>query len=347
MDRGSPVPIDIRTKDRTPVTSSRPDEKRGRELGEPRDDAVGSPEEPTMRSYSRHAPRADVPSPAQRPLRACGTPYRGGNIFWLWLVADMLGYASPFWMTYRQAAQLGGQVRKGEKSTIAIFYKAYGKRVEDADTGEQSTEARRVLRSYHVFNVDQIDGLPERFIVKSEPAPRPVDADRLAQITDFFDKISAVTHHGGTQAFYSPAGDFIQLPPPEAFVDADRYGATRAHECCHWSGASHRLNREFGKRFGDDKYAAEELVAELASAIVGSEIGLPVDHLDDHASYIAHWLRILKSDPKALLTIAAKADEAANYLLHKAGRGPNPLEETEIEIGDNDDDVRADRLVAA
>jgi antirestriction protein ArdC len=231
----------------------------------------------------------------------------------------MLGYASPYWMTYRQAAQLGGQVRKGEKASIAIFYKAYGKKVEDATTGEQTTEARRVLRSYHVFNADQVDNLPPRFHVSPEPAASPVDNDRLAEMTRFFEKIPAITNHGGAQAYYSPAGDFIQLPPPEAFVDADRYGATRAHECCHWTGASHRLDRDFGKRFGDEKYAAEELVAELASAILGSEIGRPVDHLDDHASYIASWLSILKADPKALLTIAAKADEAATFLLQLAG----------------------------
>ena len=101
--------------------------------------------------------------PVSRPLRACGIPYRGMNVFWLWMVADMCGYASPFWMTYNQASKLGGQVRKGEKSTIAIFYKSYTKEVEAPDTGETTDEARRVLKSYPVFNADQVEGLPERF----------------------------------------------------------------------------------------------------------------------------------------------------------------------------------------
>lgn len=311
----------------------------------------------------RFAPRADIPSPAsiitdaiiarleagtrpwrkpwagsgpQRPLRYCGTPYRGGNIFWLWLVADMLGYSSPYWMTYRQSRLLGGQVRKGEKSTIAIFYKSYGKEVADPDTGEETTQTRRVLKSYPIFNADQIDGLPDRFHPTPAATPKPIDADRLAEITAFFERIPATTRHGGDEAFYDPVGDYIQLPPPDAFIDADHYGATRAHECVHWSGGERRLNRAFGDRFGDEKYAAEELVAELASAILGSELGLPVDHLDDHASYIAHWLRILKADPKALLSIASKADEAAHYLLSLGGRDPLPDEEDDFETGAND-----------
>ena len=327
-----------------------------------------------MRPFERKAPRTDLVSPAQiitdaiiarleagtrpwkkpwtgvaaqRPLRSCGTPYKGGNIFWLWLVADMLGYTSPYWMTYRQSQLLGGQVRKGEKSTIAIFYKAYGKQIEDGETGEPTTETRRVLRSYAVFNADQVDGLPERFHPKAEAITQPADPDRLAELIAFFDRIPAVTHHGGTQAFYSPSGDYIQMPAPDCFADADRYGAVRAHECAHWTGAEHRLDREFGRRFGDDKYAAEELVAELASAILGAELNLPVDHLDDHASYIAGWLRILKADPRALLTIASKADEAATYLLGLSGRTPTPSDETEVEIGANDETATGDGLLVA
>jgi len=317
-----------------------------------------------MRRFKSRAPRPDLPSPAQvitdaiiarleagtrpwrkpwtgtapqRPLRSCGTPYRGGNIFWLWLVADMLGYGSPYWMTYAQAAALGGQVRKGEKATIAIFYKTYAKRSHDEATGEEVTENRRVLRSYHVFNADQVEGLPARFHLHPPYAERPIEADRLAEITAFFDMIPATTRHGGDHAYYSPIGDYIQLPPPEAFTDAERYGATRAHECSHWSGGEKRLNREFGKRFGDDAYAAEELVAELSSAILGSELGLPVEHLDSHASYIAGWLRILKADSRALLAIASKADAAATYLLGLAGRHPTHDIEEPVETGANDD----------
>lgn len=303
-----------------------------------------------MSRYDRTAPRHDLPSPAQtitdaiiarleagvrpwkkpwtgapplRPLRVCGTPYRGINVFWLWLMADMLGYASPFWMTYNQAQALGGQVRRGERSTVAVFYKAYGKQVADEATGESRDETRRVLRQYAVFNAGQIDGLPDRF---HPVAPTRTfggdDRERLAEIDSFFTPLGADVRHGGDRAYYARVGDFIQLPDPAAFDTVDLYGATKAHEYIHWSGAEHRLGRTFGERFGDNAYAAEELVAELGSAILGAELGLPVDHLDEHAAYLGHWLGMLRADPKALLTIASKADEAATYILTAGGRPP-------------------------
>lgn len=303
-----------------------------------------------MSRYDRTVPRQDLPSPAHtitdaiiakleagvrpwkkpwtgapplRPLRACGTPYRGINVFWLWLMADMLGHASPFWMTYNQAQALGGQVRRGERSTIAVFYKAYGKQVEDEATGESRDETRRVLRQYAVFNASQIDGLPDRF----HPAPQTrvltgSDHERLAEIGRFFTPVGADVRHGGDSAFYARVGDFIQMPEPTRFETVELYGATKAHEYVHWTGSDSRLGRNFGARFGDEAYAAEELVAELGSAILGAELGLPVDHLDDHAAYLGHWLGILRADPKALLTIASKADEAATYILIAGGRPP-------------------------
>ncbi len=311
------------------------------------------------RTTKRNAVRADIPSPAQiitdaiiarleagtrpwkkswagiapsRPLRACGTPYKGGNIFWLWLVADMMGFASPYWMTYRQSSELGGQVRRGEKSTIAIFYKSYGKTTTDA-TGVERDEKRMVLRSYPVFNCSQIDGLPERYYPAPLTKPNGDSNEaHVAEVMKFFEAVPADTRHGGDAAYYSRATDHIQLPPVDAFIDFNTYSATRTHELAHWSGNAKRLDREFGKRFGDDAYAVEELTAELTSAIIGSELALPVDHLDDHASYLAHWLRVLKADNRAILTVASKADQAATYLMTLAGRRPDPADEQEEEI---------------
>ncbi len=242
-----------------------------------------------MSRYDRAAPRHDLPSPAQtitdaviarleagvrpwkkpwtgapplRPLRACGTPYRGINVFWLWLMADMLGYTSPFWMTYNQCQALGGQVRRGERSTIAVFYKAYGKQVEDEATGESRDETRRVLRQYAVFNADQIDGLPDRFHPVAQLRPLDgSDLERLAAIDRVFAPLGADVRHGGDSAFYARADDYIQLPEPAAFDTVEFYGATKAHEYVHWTGADARLGRTFGERFGDNAYAAEELVA--------------------------------------------------------------------------------------
>ena len=254
-----------------------------------------------------------------RPLRACGRPYRGMNVFWLWMVADMCGYSSPFWMTYNQAQKLRAQVRKGEKSTIAVFYKSYTREVEAAETGESSEEVRRVLKAYPVFNADQVDGLPERFhpaamLELLEPEGREQELDA------FFAAMPAELRHQGDEAYYEPVADRITMPPAQLFSGFDHYYATLAHELSHWTGHASRLDRDLRNRFGSEAYAAEELIAELSSAMLGAELGLPVAHLDNHASYIDHWLKLLRDDDRAILTAAAKAEEASSLLLKLGGR---------------------------
>jgi antirestriction protein ArdC len=189
-----------------------------------------------------------------------GIPYKGMNVFWLWMVADMCGYASPFWMTYAQAKALGAQVRKGEKSTIAIFYKSYTKAVEAPDTGETTDEARRVLKAYAVFNADQVEGLPERF----HPAAtlEPVEPQGREEALDaFFAAIPATIRYQGEEAYYEPNADRITMPPAHLFASFDRLYATLGHEASHWSGHSSRLDRKLANRFGSAAYAAEELIA--------------------------------------------------------------------------------------
>ena len=172
--------------------------------------------------------------PVSRPLRACGIPYRGMNVFWLWMVADMCGYASPYWMTYNQAKDLGAQVRRHEKSTIAIFYKSYTKEVEAPDTGESSDEARRVLKAYPVFNADQVEGLPERFhpaasLELVEPEGREAELDA------FFASIPVSLRHQGSEAYYEPTPDRVTMPPTQLFAGFDHYYATLAHELSHYA----------------------------------------------------------------------------------------------------------------
>jgi antirestriction protein ArdC len=253
-----------------------------------------------------------------RPLRACGTPYQGINVLWLWMAAEAAGHSSPFWMTYRQSQLLGGQVRKGERGTVAIFYRAY--QTEEADDGDEAADrrTRRVLKSFTVFNACQIDGLPSRFFPEPQPLPPPTERDHA--LDGFFAAVPARIRHSGDEAFYSPVMDQITMPEPGLFRDLDHYLATLAHELSHWTGHDSRLARQMGGRFGSEAYAMEELVAELSSAILGAELGLPVDHLDDHASYLASWLKVLKGDSRAILTVAAKAEEAASLLL-RLGRG--------------------------
>ena len=210
-------------------------------------------------------------------------------------------------------------MRKGEKSTIAIFYKSYSKEVDANEAGEVCEESRRVLRAYAVFNADQIEGLPERYhpsqdLVLVEPEGRKADLDA------FFGQIPAALRHSGSAAYYEPVADRINMPPAELFTGFDHYYATLAHELSHWTGHGSRLDRNLKNRFGSAAYAAEELIAELSSAILGAELGLPVAHLDNHASYISHWLKLLRDDDRAILTAAARAEEASALLLVLGGR---------------------------
>jgi antirestriction protein ArdC len=170
-------------------------------------------------------------APTSRPLRACGTPYQGINTFWLWMASEARGFASPYWMTYKRAGEEGGQVRKGERGTLAIFYKCYTAESEDAFTGERQDETRRVLKGYTVFNTCQIDGLPERYRPAApEAAPVPVRDPTLA---GFFSRIPADLRHQGAQAYYEPVADRITMPDQSLFRDGDHYHATLAHEFAH------------------------------------------------------------------------------------------------------------------
>lgn len=253
-----------------------------------------------------------------RPLRATGEPYRGINCFWLWLVAESAGFSSRSWMTYKQAQALGAQVREGERSQIAIFYKSYSKTVESPITGDATDEMRRVLRSYAVFNADQIDGLPERF----HPSPLSIvpPEDTLPdRAQHFVDALPAMVHIRGDRAFYDRTADSITMPAVEQFSTRAFWASTFCHESGHWSGHPDRLDREFGKKFGDEAYAFEELCAEMTAALLGADLGLPTAHLDDHANYIGSWLRVLKRENRAVMTAAAKAEAAAGFLLRATG----------------------------
>ena len=253
-----------------------------------------------------------------QPLRNTGAPYTGMNVLILWDRASQMGFENPRWMTFRQALELGGHVRKGEKSVSVIYYGTTTKTLED-DKGEEVDETIRVLTCYPVFNVEQIDELPAHFYQhqRSDIEKTPPPSEREA----FFVRIGADVRHGGDRAFYRRSEDFIQMPPYGAFDDPECYFATRAHETIHWSGASHRLDRTKGKTFGDPQYAFEELVAEIGSAILGAAIGLRPDHIEDHAAYVGSWLKALKNDKRFILKAAADAQKAADFVLARAGRG--------------------------
>ena len=247
-----------------------------------------------------------------RPLRATGQPYRGINVLLLWIEAQEFGFVSPSWMTYRQAQALGAQVRKGEHGATVVYYGNSNKTVRDEASGEDREETFRFLKTYTVFNVAQIDGLPERFHSVPETAP---EVERIERAEAFFDSILATVNHGGDRAYYMPSADRIQLPPFTAFHDAHGYYTTRGHETVHWTRHPSRLDRSFGReKWGDEGYAREELVAELGAAFLAADLGLAIEPRPDHASYLASWIKVLQNDTRAIVRAAAYAERAVAYL---------------------------------
>lgn len=250
-----------------------------------------------------------------RPLRHCGTPYTGINTLYLWAIADTNGYRSRYWMTYRQAEALGGNVRRGERGSLSVYYSSFKKTEAHPLTGAETEKSVRFLRHYIVFNADQIDGLPAFYYPGHEDSTPADPSVRQAAIDGFFAAIPAEVRHGGDRAFFHPTFDYIQMPHQRSFRTMDHYASVRAHETTHWSGGTARLARTFGKRFGDKAYSFEELVAEIGSGLVCAHLGLPNELHDNHASYVAHWLGILRADKTAIIHAASKAEQAFNYLL--------------------------------
>ena len=244
-------------------------------------------------------------------------PYRGINTVCLWAAAEAKGYESGEWGTYKQWLERGGQVRKGERSTTVVFWKFANDSAESQDDGaEHSASTSRLLftRGYAVFNAAQVDG----YTAKSEPSmPIP---ERIERAEAFFQCIGATVHHGGNRAYYAPDSDHIQMPPFQAFVENVSYYSTLAHEHTHWTANAARCDRQLGKRFGDNAYAAEELIAELGAAFTCAHSGLSTEPREDHAQYINSWLRVLKSDKRAIFTAGSKAQQAADFMIQRAGK---------------------------
>lgn len=249
-----------------------------------------------------------------RPLRSNGLPYAGVNILMLWASAMDNGFGSPIWMTYRQATELNAHVRKGEKGSLVVYASKVTKTQQD-DKGNEVEKDIPFLRGYTVFNVEQIEGLPEHYYFKPTPKLNPVE--RIENAESFFATSGADIRYKGARAFYSQDGDYIQMPPIEAFRDAESFYATLAHETTHWTKHPHRLMREFGrKKWGDEGYAREELVAELGAAFLCADLEITLEVREDHAAYIESWLQVLKDDKRAIFQAAAHAQKAVDYL-HK------------------------------
>ena len=250
--------------------------------------------------------------PVSRPLRQNGTPYRGMNILLLWAESMEKGFVSPIWMTYKQAQELGANVRKGEKGSLVVYANTINK-TETNEDGEDIEQKIPFMRGYTVFNVDQVEGLPAHYY----PQPvKPLPVEQRMETADRFIKATgADIRHGGSSAYYAPGPDFVQMPNFETFTDKEGYYATILHELTHWTKHKTRLDRDFGKsKFGNENYAREELVAELGAAFLCADLGITPEVREDHAAYLDSWLTVLKNDKRAIFSAAAHAQRAADYL---------------------------------
>lgn len=243
-------------------------------------------------------------------------PYRGVNILSLWLDATAKNYQTGHWASYKQWQSLGAQVRRGEHGSIIIFYKQIDQTELEKEAGELP---RSIGRAYWIFNAAQVDNW-------KMPEPRQRSSVHINdEVAAFVEALDAKVDHGYGRARYRIDLDRIEMPSPSWFHDTktrsafEGYHSVLLHELTHWSGASHRIGRDLGNRFGSEAYAAEELVAELGAAFLCAAFGITNEPREDHAAYVATWLKVLNDDPKAIFTAASKAQEAIEYLGSVAG----------------------------
>ena len=247
-----------------------------------------------------------------RPLRHNGQKYSGTNILTLWMSAESQGFVSPFWVTFQQAKEFGGFVKKGEHGSQVVYASTFKKK-EQAESGEEVEAEIPFLKEYTVFNADQVEGLPTHFYAMATPPTETIE--RIERADQFFANTKADIRIGGNQAYYQITDDFIRMPPFETFRDAESHAATLGHECVHWTRNPKRLNRDFGrKRFGDEGYAMEELVAELGSAFLCADLQITPEVREDHTAYLQNWLTELKNDKRAIFTAASHASKAVDFL---------------------------------
>ena len=247
-----------------------------------------------------------------RPLRHNSIRYQGINTLLLWMEAAEKGYNSAYWMTYKQAQELGGQVVKGSKSALVVYAGAIEKE-QETPSGETVETRIPFMKGYSVFNADQIENLPEHFYFMPEKNTEP--KQRIAEAEAFFGNLKADVREGGNQAYYSPVTDHIQMPPFDSFVSAEAHAAILAHEFTHWTAAKNRLDRDLSRYHRDkEDRAREELIAELGSVFLAADLGIEITPREDHAAYLQSWLNVLKNDKRAIFQAASHAERAVSFM---------------------------------
>lgn len=262
--------------------------------------------------------------PWRRPWRSSGVgtglhanfkskkPYRGVNVFLLEIAAIVNGWDYPLWLTFKQAQEMGGKVRKGERSTLVTFWKVL--RIEEEDNGQKKVKKIPLLRHYNVFNVAQIEGIEDKLpqLPEQSMAPRIAECESIIRNMPNAPK----TNHGGDRAFYSPLHDSVTLPHMEQFTSSEHYYATAFHEYVHSTGHESRTGRvKNWDRFGSDPYAQEELVAEMGAAMLCGLTGIQPKVESNTVAYLQNWVKVLKGDKKFAVAAAGQAQKAADFIM--------------------------------
>ena len=288
---------------------------------------------PWVQPWGTAAAKAPLAMPKNA---ATGRGYSGVNVLILWGAVVQHGFSCQSWLTFRQALSLGGHVRRGEHGTTVVYADRFipdDEKRRASETGEDA-QAIPFLKRFTVFNASQCEGLPDDLaVVAPPPEPGLIEpkVEALIKASDIDFRI------GGDRAFYVPAHDYVQVPPPQAFFEPINWHRTALHECSHASGAAHRLNRDLSGSFGSKKYAFEELVAEISAAFCCAALGIvPTVR---HADYIGSWAEVLREDNRAIVRAASQASKAADFLL-----GFLPADDQSVSVASRDD---VDEMTAA
>jgi len=259
-------------------------------------------------------------------------PYRGINVLILWLTANVCGFSSRYWLTFKQASALGGRVKKGQKGTQIMFWSELekGQRVESTED-ESSLDKSWVLRFYTVFNLDQIENISDPDSIDDVSLPGE-DLCENPRVMEFVGKTGAELREGNVPC-YIPSQDRIEMPSIKTFISDKGYHASLLHELSHWTGHKDRLNRiVHGNRFGDNAYAFEELTAEIGSAFLCSYLGVPLENAQ-HPEYLSHWAKVIGEKPSILWKAASQSQILFDYLLRITGERVEESEESWEEVG--------------
>jgi antirestriction protein ArdC len=273
---------------------------------------------PWVQPWGTAAAKAPLAMPKNA---ATGRGYSGVNVLILWGAVIEHGFPGQSWCTFRQALSLGGNVRKGEHGTTVVYADRFvpdDEKKRAQTTGEEA-QAIPFLKRFTVFNTDQCENLPDDIAAVTPPSPPGLIEPRVEALI----RATGIDFRiGGSRAFYVPAHDYVQVPPPQAYFEPINWHRTALHEIGHASGHASRLGRDLTGSFGAKKYAFEELVAEINAAFCCASLGIvPTVR---HADYIGSWLEVLREDNRVIVRAASQASKAADYILGFLPEGDRP-----------------------